>query len=132
MRVTSEDAIRALRAEALFVASLQPSEEPSPAQVRQAVGTNLLRYGPAGCAARMARQYGDHPIEAVNRMRWVLDRLTETYPTAAAGARRNIARAETTTCTVPARQLPADRSRSRPMPVRSTPAVLGRQRKAHR
>jgi len=44
----------AVRAEALFVSTLQPSGSPSPDQVRRAVATTLQRLGVRGCAARVA------------------------------------------------------------------------------
>lgn len=46
----------AVRAEALFVSTLQPSGSPSPDQVRRAVATTLRRLGVRGCAARGGRR----------------------------------------------------------------------------
>ncbi|MDQ1646600.1 MAG: hypothetical protein QOJ50_2784 [Cryptosporangiaceae bacterium] len=67
----------ARRAEALFVSSLQPSEQPSASDVRRAIATSLRAYGgPSGCAARCAAEFGDHPDESANRMRWALHVLT--------------------------------------------------------
>jgi hypothetical protein len=63
----------ARRAEALFVSSLQPSEQPSASQIRRAIAVSLRSYGGAvGCAARCAAEFGEHPDEAANRMRWAL------------------------------------------------------------
>jgi hypothetical protein len=63
----------ARRAEALFVSPLQPSEHPSAAQVRTAIGASFRTYGgSAGCAAQCAAEYGEHPEVAVARMRWAL------------------------------------------------------------
>jgi hypothetical protein len=63
----------AMLAEALFVSPLQPSEHPSPAQVRAAIDASLLSYGgPVGCASWLAAEYGDHPEVAADRMRWAL------------------------------------------------------------
>lgn len=58
-------------AEALFVSDLQPSQAPSAGMIRAAVDHMLQRYGPEGCAARMAGEFGDHPDLAVRRMLWV-------------------------------------------------------------
>ena len=60
-------------AEALFASYLQPSDHPTPAQVRAAARDSLRRLGgQAGCAAVRATAYGDHPVTAVERMRWAL------------------------------------------------------------
>ena len=62
--------ISAARADALFVSALQRSEEPSAAQVRQAIAVAIREFGARGCAARVAQAYGEHPETAVPRMRW--------------------------------------------------------------
>ena len=60
-------------AEALFVSSLQPSDRPAEQQVKDAIVASLRTYrGSAGCAAKMAVEYGEHPDESVQRMRWAL------------------------------------------------------------
>jgi hypothetical protein len=60
-------------AEALFVSTLQPSEQPAEQQIREAIVTSLRTYhGASGCAAKMAVEYGEHPEEAASRMRWAL------------------------------------------------------------
>lgn len=56
--------------EALFVSSLQPSADPSPADVDAAVTAMVLLHGAEGCAELMAQEFGDHPQAAVERMRW--------------------------------------------------------------
>jgi hypothetical protein len=62
------------RAEALFVSCLQPSDSPTPAEVGAAIRDSLRANGGlAGCAAQLAAEYGDHPLEAVDRMRWALE-----------------------------------------------------------
>ncbi|BCB77481.1 hypothetical protein GCM10022251_71470 [Phytohabitans flavus] len=62
-----------MRAEALFVSDLQPSDQPTGAQVARAIHTSLsVRGGAAGCAAVMAAEYGEHPEAAARRMRWAL------------------------------------------------------------
>jgi hypothetical protein len=61
-------------AEALFVSPLQPSEHPTPAEVRAAIDDSLNCYGgPLGCASWLAKEYGEHPEVAADRMRWALD-----------------------------------------------------------
>jgi hypothetical protein len=70
---TSRDSQLRARAEALFASSLQPSDRPGMRQVRAAIAASLLAHrGAAGCAARMAAEYGEHPEEAACRMRWAL------------------------------------------------------------
>jgi hypothetical protein len=61
-----------LRAAALFASTLQASEHPSTEQVHRAVATTLRRLGAAGCAARLAGEFGDHPELAAARMAWAL------------------------------------------------------------
>lgn len=62
--------ISAVGADALFVSTLQRSDEPTARQVRQAVAAAIRVYGDQGCAARVAQEYGDHPETACARMRW--------------------------------------------------------------
>jgi uncharacterized membrane protein len=63
----------ARRAEALFVSPLQPTDSPTPTEVRSAIVASFRAYGgAAGCAARCAAEYGEHPDEAADRMRWAL------------------------------------------------------------
>jgi uncharacterized membrane protein len=62
--------VTAARADALFASALQPSGEPSAAQIHQAIAGAVRAFGTRGCAARVAQAYGDHPETAVPRMRW--------------------------------------------------------------
>jgi len=55
----------------LFASPLQPSERPTAEAVAEAIGSTLLRLGAAGCTSHMAEEFGDHPAEAAERMRWV-------------------------------------------------------------
>ena len=71
----------AIRAEALFASALQPSESPSPDQVRRAAISTLRRLGIRGCAGQLAAEYGDHPDAAAARMRWALATIRAVYPT---------------------------------------------------
>jgi hypothetical protein len=63
---------RSERAQALFVSHLQPSQQPRADEVAAAIEDSLRRWGPAGCAAAAAAEYGDHPDTAASRMRWAL------------------------------------------------------------
>jgi hypothetical protein len=67
--------ISVVRADALFVSSLQRSDQPSTGQVRQAVAVAVRTFGSRGCAGRVAQEFGEHPELAAARMRWAL-RLT--------------------------------------------------------
>jgi hypothetical protein len=62
--------VAALRADALFASVLQRSDELNSGQVWQAVNVSLDAYGVAGCAERVAQEFGDHPETAAARMRW--------------------------------------------------------------
>ena len=79
--------ISTARADALFVSAMQPSDEPTVAQVHQAVGSALAAFGIRGCAARVAQAYGEHPETAVLRMRWARAAVTGAFD----GARRELA-----------------------------------------
>jgi hypothetical protein len=57
-------------ADALFVSALQCSEAPSASQIRLAIDATLRTFGYAGCAERVAQEFGDHPETAAARMRW--------------------------------------------------------------
>jgi len=62
--------VRALQADALFASALQRSDEANAGQIRQAIAVSLDAYGSAGCAGRVAQEFGDHPETAAARMRW--------------------------------------------------------------
>jgi hypothetical protein len=72
--------LEAVRAEALFVSTLQPSESPAHDQVRRAVATAVRRLGSRGCAAQVAGEFGDHPDTAVPRMTWALATIRTVFP----------------------------------------------------
>jgi hypothetical protein len=63
---------RSERAQALFVSHLQPSQQPRADEVAAAIEDSLRRWGPAGCTAATAAEYGEHPDTAASRMRWAL------------------------------------------------------------
>jgi hypothetical protein len=57
--------------EALFASPLQPSDALTAETVADAIGSTARRLGPVGCTSLMAQEFGDHPVEATHRMRWV-------------------------------------------------------------
>jgi len=77
----------AVRAEALFVSTLQRSAHPAADQVRGAVATTLRRWGVRGCAAQVAGEFGDHPDTAVARMTWALATIRAVYTSRSAATR---------------------------------------------
>ncbi|GGJ81566.1 hypothetical protein GCM10010123_09180 [Pilimelia anulata] len=75
MTITIEET----RVEALFASPVQRSEHPAADAVRDAVEHTLARHGERGCAALMAREFGEHPETAVPRMRWALAMIRDVY-----------------------------------------------------
>jgi hypothetical protein len=65
------------RCEALFVSALQGSEALTRERVADAITSTLRQFGHAGCASRMAQEFGDHPELARDRMRWARQILSE-------------------------------------------------------
>jgi hypothetical protein len=64
---------QSVRAEALFLSLLQPSDVPTATQITEAIAASLRSHGGVnGCAAAVAAEYGEHPDVAVTRMRWAL------------------------------------------------------------
>jgi hypothetical protein len=78
-------------AAALFVSVLQGSDKPDAGQVRDAIATAVRAYGGAGCAQRVAQEFGDHPEAAAVRMGWARAAADEAFAsrpgTAPRGAR---------------------------------------------
>jgi hypothetical protein len=72
--------VAAVWAEALFASTIQSSESPGPGHVRRAVATTVQRLGTRGCAAEMAREFGEHPDAAAARMGWALATIRTMYP----------------------------------------------------
>ena len=68
------------RCEALFASSLQPSDAPTAGMVAAAVTRTVRQFGAAGCAGRMAQEFGDHPDAAARRMRWVRQLVQAAAP----------------------------------------------------
>ena len=57
--------------EALFASSLQPSDTLTAETVAKAIGSTVQLLGAAGCTSRVAEEFGNHPQEAADRMRWI-------------------------------------------------------------
>src|SRR3984885_4485439 len=81
--------ISTARADALFASTLQRSDDPSTAQIREAISAAIRATGTRGCAAQVAQAYGEHPETAVLRMRWARAEITRAF----GGARPEPARA---------------------------------------
>jgi hypothetical protein len=62
--------IQTLQVNALFASALQRSDDLSIMHIRRAIAVALDAYGAAGCAGRVAQEFGDHPETAAVRMRW--------------------------------------------------------------
>jgi hypothetical protein len=77
--------IRASGADALFVSALQRSDDPSAAQIRQAIAAATGAFDYSDCAGRVAQDFGDHPETAAARMRWARSVADEviSHPAAA-------------------------------------------------
>lgn len=80
------------RADALFASALQRSDEPSAAQVRQAITAATRKFGDLGCAARVAQEFGEHPETAVARMRWARTAVAGAFAGSPSGPRRTARR----------------------------------------
>jgi hypothetical protein len=78
-RVMQHPSVSALCADALFVSSLQRSDDPSAAQVQHAIATAVREFGGQGCAGQVAQEFGDHPEAAVARMRWARALASEAF-----------------------------------------------------
>jgi hypothetical protein len=82
---TYDSSISTVRADALFASALQRSDEPSTAQVGQAIAAAVRAFGARGCAARVAQAYGEHPETAAMRMRWALATVAAAFEGASPG-----------------------------------------------
>jgi hypothetical protein len=71
-----------VRAEALFASTVQPSDQPTMAQIHAAIMQTVRRLGCRGCAAQMAQEFGDAPDTAPARMRWARGAVGEAFPAA--------------------------------------------------
>jgi hypothetical protein len=65
------------RCEALFASALQQSDVVTTEAVAEEISRTVRELGTDGCASRMAQEFGDHPEEACNRMRWARRLVSE-------------------------------------------------------
>jgi hypothetical protein len=79
--ITNRRSIAVVRTDALFVSALQRCDEPRATQVRQAVAAAVRRFGPLGCAERVAQEFGDHPEIAAARMLWARRQIAQVFGT---------------------------------------------------
>jgi hypothetical protein len=71
--------LNAVRCEALFASTLQPSEDANPQRVAAIIMATIRNFGSRGCAARVAQEFGDHPETAIHRMRWARTVVDTVY-----------------------------------------------------
>ena len=69
--------VKDARCVALFASELQGSDAPAPAALPEVISRTVRRFGIAGCASRMAQEFGDHPDAAASRMRWIRQLITD-------------------------------------------------------
>jgi hypothetical protein len=72
----SRQAATVARRAALFASGLQRSDAPTAAMAAKAIKA-VRRFGIQGCISRMAQEFGDHPGEAAERMRWICQLAAE-------------------------------------------------------
>jgi hypothetical protein len=77
--IRNDPGIAVVRTDALFVSTVQRSDEPRAIQVREAVAAAVRRFGPQGCAERVAEEFGHHPDMAAVRMRWARRQIAEVF-----------------------------------------------------
>jgi hypothetical protein len=66
-RMVVSEAVR----DGLFASPLQPSDALSVERLADAICRTMQRLGAVECAGQVAQEFGDHPREATDRMRWV-------------------------------------------------------------
>jgi hypothetical protein len=74
----------------LFASVLQRSGNPSAGQARKAIAAAVRAYGGLGCVQRVAREFGDHPEVAVNRLRWARAVAGELFASPSASAQESL------------------------------------------
>jgi hypothetical protein len=65
--------------EALFASALQRSDALTPEAVVDAISHVMSELGAAGCASRMAEEFGEHPEAACDRMQWVRELVCDIF-----------------------------------------------------
>jgi len=107
MQLTScQHSTGAVWADALFASALQRSDNPDAGQVRQATAAAVRAYGGPGCAERVAQEFGDHPENAVMRMRWARAVVSEVFGSAPGLTQQIRAQESSTTSTGPRQPAP--------------------------
>ena len=81
-----------VQCEALFASGLQGSDAVTAGAAAAAINGTIRRLGPDGCAGRMAQEFGDHPEEARDRMRWARHLVGELSPSLAGQPGRAVLR----------------------------------------
>lgn len=71
VRVMTLPTVTDAQCEALFASPLQASDAVTAEVAAAEISRTIQRIGHGGCAGRMAQEFGDHPEEACDRMRWV-------------------------------------------------------------
>jgi hypothetical protein len=67
------------RCEALFASGLQRSDALTEVALTEMIGHTVRRLGRDGCIKVMAQEFGDHPEEAAQRMRWLRQLIGEVF-----------------------------------------------------
>ena len=82
--------VPAVQCEALFASSLQATDAVSAEVATAEIRRTIQRLGLEGCASRMAQEFGDHPEEARDRMRWARGVAGGLWPTAGSRPARSV------------------------------------------
>jgi hypothetical protein len=69
-----------VQCEALFASSLQSTDTITADVATAEITRTIQRLGPTGCASRMAEEFGEHPEEARDRMRWARELTSQLAP----------------------------------------------------
>jgi len=65
--------------EALFASGLQRSDALTAVALTEMIGLTMRRLGRDGCVSLMAQEFGDHPEESAERMRWLRQLIGEVF-----------------------------------------------------
>ncbi len=76
--------VNVARCEALFASGLQRSDALTAAAVAEAISRTVRQFGVGGCVSLVAQEFGDHPEEARDRMRWACQLIGEMSASPAA------------------------------------------------
>jgi hypothetical protein len=68
-----------MHCEALFASALQRSDVITPEAVAEAISHAMSELGAAGCASRMAEEFGEHPEAACDRMQWIRELVCDLF-----------------------------------------------------